>query len=360
MITQIIDYNKRRLWIRHDIQNIREKLKQCDIKPLSTSQKKDIESYWQKLVNKKIPYYWHEYFYSRNDFFSVQYVPTCLYHSDVVFQLNYRPFASAYVDKNLYDIYFSDVLRPKTIIKNINGFFYDDSKAISVEEAVARCKNLSGAVIKPSLDGMWGRGVKVFSSQNGQIEGMWTVEKLIKDYGSNFIIQEKVEQHRLMSKLNHTSLNTLRVLSFRRGTEVFILYAVVRIGRKGKSVDNETAGGINADIDLNRGKVISCAYGTPGEKKIYTTDCGMVLKDFEIPAFHQVLDIVKELHLRLPYFQIVGWDFGIDLDGRPVMIEWNRAPDLSQTAHGPAFGEMTEMIFKECRCHPDSYFIHLY
>lgn len=31
------------------------------------------------------------------------------------------------------------------------------------------------------------------------------------------------------------------------------------------------------------------------------------------------------------------------------MIEWNRCPDLSQTAHGPAFVEMTEDIFKKIK-----------
>ena len=31
-------------------------------------------------------------------------------------------------------------------------------------------------------------------------------------------------------------------------------------------------------------------------------------------------------------------------DGNPVMIEWNRAAELSQVAHGPAFGEYTEEI----------------
>ena len=62
---------------------------------------------------------------------------------------------------------------------------------------------------------------------------------------------------------------------------------------------------------------------------------------------------MKDLHLRLPYFHLVGWDFGIDREGRPVMIEWNRCPDLSQTAHGPAFGDMTEEVVKFAFSQPD-------
>ena len=61
-----------------------------------------------------------------------------------------------------------------------------------------------------------------------------------------------------------------------------------------------------------------------------------------------------ELHPRLPYFNLIGWDFGIDQQGEPVLIEWNRAPDLSQTAHGPAFGEMTEEILLSLRHKPNT------
>ena len=220
---------------------------------------------------------------------------------------------------------------------------------ISRAEALERCQNLGRVVIKPTQEGMWGEGVKVFSVEQGIVEEGLSIEQLFEKYGKNFIIQEAVAQHPEMAKLNPTSLNTLRVLSYRQGDEVFILYAVVRIGRAGKSVDNETAGGINAAIDLATGTIRDCAYGTPSEKRILTTDVGTTLKGFAIPSFQQVLETVKDMHLRLPYFNLIGWDFGIDENGLPVMIEWNRAPDLSQTAHGPAFGEMTESIFERIR-----------
>ena len=85
------------------------------------------------------------------------------------------------------------------------------------------------------------------------------------------------------------------------------------------------------------------------------TDVGTVLNGFQLPSIPEVLSTVKELHKRLPYFNLVGWDFGIDKEGRPVMIEWNRAPDLSQTAHGPAFGEMTEEIVRYAQTLPDTF-----
>ena len=341
---------------KKDIANIKGKLKQCEVKSLSIGQKRDILAFYDKLIGKKVPIYWHEYFYSRNDRFSEKYVPACLYHSDVIYKLNNYILRHAYVDKGIYDVYFPDILRPKTFVKNINGYYYNDSKPISREEAIEICQNLDGGVSKPTQEGKWGNGVKVFSSQDGVLSDGGTIESLMDGYGKNFIIQEKIQQHESMALLNPTSLNTLRVLSYRQGNEVFILYVVVRIGRKGKSVDNETAGGINADIDLSTGRIIDCAYGTSREKRILNTDVGTVLKNFQIPGFEKVVSEVKELHMRLPYFNLVGWDFGIDKNGNPVMIEWNRCPDLSQTAHGPAFGEMTEEIFKRINTLKDTRF----
>ena len=104
----LIKYAIRLTW-KKDIDNIRGKLKQADIKLLSSGQKNDIIAYYQNLAGKKVPIYWHEYFYSRNDYYSVKYIPTCLYHSDVIYKLNSHKLRHAYVDKGIYDIYFPDV-----------------------------------------------------------------------------------------------------------------------------------------------------------------------------------------------------------------------------------------------------------
>ena len=344
---------REKLWYEEDVNSIKNKLAQCDVTPLSKAQKKEIKDYWKELTGRIIPTYWHEFFYSRNGYYSVRYVPTCLYHSSIIYRLNSRPLTMAYTDKNAYDSYFEDIRRPQTIIRNINGYYYDDKNPITKAEALERCHDLKDAVIKPSMIGMWGTGVQIFSTENGMIEENKSIEELFNQYNANFIIQKKVEQHEAISSLNPTSLNTLRILSYRLGDEVTILYAVMRIGRKGKMVDNETAGGINADIDLATGRIRDCAYGTPAEKRIEKTDVGTLLKGFLIPSFNEALSLVKELHLRLPYFHLVGWDLGIDSNGRPIMIEWNRCPDLSQTAHGPAFGDMTEDIIKYALNQPD-------
>ena len=346
---------REKLWYEEDIVNIKQKLSQCETVPLTTGQKKEIQYFWRGLLKTDIPIFWHEYFFSRNGEFSVRYVPTCVYHSSIIYRLNQRPLSMAYTDKNAYDVYFSDVRRPKTIIRNINGYYFDDTQPLSKAEAIEKCKNLKDVVIKPSMLGKWGTGVRIITTEDGIINDNQTIEELFDEYNENFTVQRKVIQHPEMAKLNPSSLNTIRVLSYHRGDEVFVLYAVARIGRKDKIVDNETAGGINADIVLESGLIKDCAYGTPAEKRILSTDVGTVLKGYRIPAFSEILSTVKELHKRLPYFNLIGWDFGVDDYGKPVLIEWNRCPDLSQTAHGPAFGDMTEEIIRFALCQQDTF-----
>ena len=324
---------------------IRQSMQLCPMKPLSKGQEADIKAYFKKHFGREVPTYWHQYLYSRNGVYSEKYIPASIYNSEIIYRLNKYMFRHAYVDKGFYDTLFPDINRPKTIVKNVNGYYYDDHNVLTLEEAVEKCSNLNGAIIKPTLDGTWGQGVKLIKTENGMIPSLnCSIQDLFKEYKRSFIIQERFEQHEGIAELNPTSLNTLRVMSYRRGNEIVILYAVIRIGRLNQVIDNETAGGIKADIDLQTGRIKGVAFGSPKEPLMPKTDVGTVLDGYQMPCFQKVLDLVKEMHLRLPYFNLIGWDMSVDKNGNPALIEWNRAAELSQVAHGPAFGDYTEEI----------------
>lgn len=327
---------------------IKESMQLCPMKPLTKGQEADVKAFFKKNIGREVPTYWHQYLYSRNGLWSEKYIPTSIYNSSIIWRLNKWQFRHAYADKGFYDTLLHDINRPRTVVKCVNGYYYDDSHPLTEKEAIERCSNLKEAIIKPTLGGTWGIGVKLIQSTDGIIlDTNRSVKDLFGSYKQSFIIQERLEQHPDMAKLNPTSLNTIRVMSYRRGEEIIILYAVVRIGRSGQVVDNETAGGIKADIDLSTGRIRGCAIGSPKEKDMPFTDVGTPTDGYQIPCFQAVLDTVKEMHYRLPYFNLIGWDMSIDKDGKPVLIEWNRAAELSQVAHGPAFGDLTEEILAD-------------
>jgi hypothetical protein len=72
-----------------------------------------------------------------------------------------------------------------------------------------------------------------------------------------------------------------------------------------------------------------------------------------------VVETVKQLHYKLPFFNFVGWDVAIDEAGEPILVEWNICTELSQSANGPAFGDYTERIIGELMKRPNDKYPNL-
>lgn len=330
--------------LRKGIRRRNEQLK-SDLS-LSKEQVAEINDFFTKTIGKKISLDWHKYFYRRTGNYSPLYIPTDLYYSSLMPKFNHYPFNEAYSDKNITDLLLPDIHQPETLLKNTRGYFYINNEPATLEEAADFCRNLSDVIIKPTFTAH-GEGVKKFSVSDGMTTiGNLTIEQLFKKYDRNFLIQKVIRQHPQMAALNESSVNTIRILTFRSGMEILILYTVIRIGRKGFDVDNETAGGISTRINPD-GTLCRYAFGAAGDDNIEYTDNGTRLEGYQIPSFDKAIEMVRKAHYHLPHFDLIGWDVAIEEDGEPILIEWNTWPELSQSANGPAFGEHTERILRE-------------
>ena len=313
---------------------------------LSDAQIKEIQEFYRETVGHTVPIDWHQYFYARTGIYSKLYIPTSEYKNHLIGRLNVYPFHLAYNDKNMTDVTLPNTHQPKIYLKNMCGYYYAEGKAITKDEAVKLCKDLGDVIIKPSLTGR-GVGVRKVHLENGLVEGSrQTIVDLFDEYMADFLIQKVIHQHSQMSALNPSSINTIRVVTYRSGMEVKAVYTVIRIGRKGMNIDNESAGGISAIIKPD-GTIGKYAYGAPGVDNVEFTDSGVRLEGYKVPSFDKAMELVKFSHMQLPYFNLIGWDIAIEEDGSPIMIELNLNPDLSQSANGPAFGEYTEAILKD-------------
>ena len=321
-------------------------------KELSAEQVQEIQDFYKRTIGHEVPVDWHQYFYARTGIYSKYYVPTSEYH--LIGRLNIYPMHLAYNDKNMTELTLPNTHQPKIILKNMSGYFYAEGKALTKEDALELCKDLGDVIIKPSLTGR-GVGVKKVHLENGMVNGgPQTVKELFKEYKADYLIQRIIRQHAEMAALNPSSINTIRLVSYRSGMEVKIVYTVIRIGRKGMNVDNESAGGISAVIRSD-GTIGKYAYGAPGDDRIESTDTGVRLEGYKVPSFDKAIELVKFSHMQLPYFNLIGWDIAIEEDGTPIMIELNLNPDLSQSANGPAFGQYTEEILKDAMSRSDSW-----
>lgn len=337
-------------WVKYQKRKIyKEMVSGIKLRKLSREEKESINSYYEDQLGKRVNIRWHQYYYSINGVFTPRYVPLGLYYATILPMLNDRSMTKAYADKNFTERLFPDVLQPKSIVKNINGFYYNGMEAISEKQAIDMCSNLPDAVIKQAVESAQGKSVIRFSSFEGKTtHNNSSIGELFYKYKKNFIVQQVVTQHPELSRLNPTSLNTIRLTTFRRENEVVVLTSLLRMGRKGASVDNVSVGGVFCEID-GSGRLKSPAYGINPTGVYEENDFGVKYDGILIPLFEQVVEEAKCLHMTLPYTRIIGWDFSINDEGKIVLIELNlHSPGVYQLI-GPALGAYTDEILNMVR-----------
>lgn len=251
-------------------------------------------------------------------------------------------FVPAYMDKNVQKSLLRlpdpsiDVLTTEDVIYNSNGVYYaGDGREISESEAISTLLSYGGVtILKPSVETYGGQGVQKVPA------GLDAVgyKSLFKQYRKDFIFQKVVQQHPVMSQFNPTSVNTLRVVTYRKpNRERKILYACVRYGGEGSVMDNVCSGGGFTGIDIETGKL------RDRKRYCYLTTLIPTLSNSipnEIPYWEQVKEAALALHGRLPQLDIIGWDFAMSPEGKPVLIEFNPRPGVGlQVAVGPMFSK---------------------
>lgn len=177
-------------------------------------------------------------------------------------------------------------------------------------------KDKSHIIVKPALETGGGRGVRSLPA----------IEDSFDDIVSELpcIIEEVIVQTEELSRLNSSSVNTIRPFTFVKGDKSIILVCYLRIGNGGV-VDNFCSGGMVAPIDLASGKIM---YPAADENDYtYSTHpiSGEEIPGFQIPHWEEVKDMTLSLTKIIPTIQYVGWDIAVTENG-PLLIEGNRYP----------------------------------
>lgn len=153
-----------------------------------------------------------------------------------------------------------------------------------------------------------------------------SIDDFKKIIGSdNWVIQECIKnQHHEIKKIHPQSINTVRIITVNTGSSVEVLNAVFRMGRNGRYADNYSSGGINVDINLERGTLKKWALSNPKLAERYDRhpNTGVVFEDFEIPFWKEVVESVKNAHSLFYGIHSIGWDVCIT-DYGPLFIEGN-------------------------------------
>lgn len=136
------------------------------------------------------------------------------------------------------------------------------------------------------------------------------------------ILEERIVQSPEMAAFNESSVNTVRAITFVTRNGTVIPYCTLRTGRPGSFVDNGGAGGVQACIDFETGKIVTDGFDEIGGVYAAHPASGTVFSGYQLPDWEQLRALVQELAAVIPEIHFVGWDLAHTPDGW-VMVEGN-------------------------------------
>lgn len=225
----------------------------------------------------------------------------------------------------------------KPLFMKIKGNFYSaDGDLVNLSEIRNVLNNFGNDLVIKESHGWQGKQISFIHSKD------FSVNQFSEN--NNFVAQPVLEQHKILRDVHPSSLNTIRVFTYLKddGTPN-LKFAVLRFGIDGSRVDNTSSGGGFTYINQN-GYCEKWGYKTLGFK-IGTKhpNTNIDFNSIKIPNYAEVLSKCLKSHKKFPYAKFVGWDVAVDIEGIPILIEWNtNTPTLwlSEALIGPLWEEL--------------------
>lgn len=311
---------------------------------LTDKQKAEVIAFWKPYYKKITPDFFEWYVESGSEF-DVRFLPSDFYYSYIDPYFNDWNTAITFDNKCMYREYFYDVKQPETVAMRVNGIWFTGNQTvISKGELKDLLESEDEMFLKVATESDGGHGVYYFTRETAAQIGT-----KINSIESDIIIQRPIRQHAILADINSSSVNTIRVTSLLSDSGVKIYSHILRMGIKGSKVDNESSGGLTCGI-TDDGRLYPTAHNKNGVIFEEHPDSHIKFDGYQITGLNEVKELVKKLHCRLPHFRLISWDFTIDENGAPVLIEANLkygGLECQQLNTGPLFGNDTEKILKE-------------
>lgn len=301
------------------------------------------EQYWKPLSTRVNPYTLRVC-KSISGLSDARIVPEEIFLADIAPTLNRTSLVKLFTFKSLYNLFFPESNFPRAYFHNIEGEWFDSElNPVRFEAIKGIIETLDyPLVIKPNRDSFGGKGVSFPVDKDDLLAKMG----IIRD----FIVQEKIIQHKFLNKFNVHGLNTIRICLYKSVTDnkIHVLNCALRMG-VGGSLDNETAGGIVCFIDEN-GSLSGVARDKYGRNFHYHPDSNLPFEGV-IPDFPGLLESSINLAGRIYYTRLTSLDFCLDYNGQWRPLEINLSGHtirFSQYAGQPFFGKYTDEVRDYC------------
>ncbi|TFH63939.1 MAG: hypothetical protein E4G91_07345 [Candidatus Zixiibacteriota bacterium] len=264
----------------------------------------------------------------------------CALHRELS-PLQDRAITTKFLSERFFDWF--DIPMPRTygIYDPRSGRTADGKSLKNAQEFREFIENLEANkfVLKPVSSGkgagitviLWREGSVFISAAGKRLSPMQLWEKCLEGWKSTsshtsygLLIQEYVEQHEILQRIQPHSLNTLRVVTFiNDGGEVEVLATMVKLGLGASTVDNLSKGGFAARVDeggiLQKAILEESGSYEPAEKHPTTNQ---QIEGVRLPFFDEAVALAIRAQLHIPQLRTLGWDIAITPKG-PIIIETN-------------------------------------
>lgn len=328
-------------WYHHDLKFV----SQLELPELTKEETEKIQSVWPCFDWKREDYLSYKAYKKMNGF-SPYFIGG--YQSSFIWKcLNPREMSSSLSNKAYMDFIFPDIPFPKTFLRGITGNIYDAAmNFLTLNEGVSLLSSHQEYVIKPSVGRSYGSGVKKVSLPPEVDKAKCIIEENIRETGDDFVVQEVLRQHPIMSELNPTSVNSCRFTSlYLDGHYGFSV--ILKIGKKGSHIDNWRNGYVLGVS--NQGVINEIGYDI-NLNQVRETDSGVKFGGMKVPSFDKMAEMVEHSHKKyFPMCGVIGWDMMVGSEGEPHVVEFNLRPDFfaEQLCSGTFFEPFSDIICKK-------------
>lgn len=294
---------------------------------LDARERHDIRRYWSSYGINYINLDWFRLFKALNGAVDPRFVPEETFRTRLEPFLCRRDVSAAYHDKNQMDRVFADLPRPRTVLRNVYGAYFDEHYRPIRREAVAAhlAAHKGPHFLKPAISGTGsGNNVARVEFHDGAFTigtSQLSLPDIERIYVQDFVIQEAVTQHPSLAAFHPGSLNTLRVITQRLGDSLRLIAATLRMGN-GSHVDNGHAGGLLTGVSIDAGELSGFACDVLFRKYPKHPRTGAAFTG-AVESFARVRELALSVHARLPYFDVLSCDIAVLDSGSPCLVEVN-------------------------------------
>lgn len=283
--------------------------------------REDIKSCYMKYLTTPQEYFLFGFKDNKSDAYRDSFLTDNVKIRSLIKVMGEKPFCEELTDK----MGFYSLTKPyfKREVFNFKpATTYDEFKDFAI-----RVKSLFIKLLSSS----WGIGA--MSRDVDSEEQCKEIFNKLKESGKEWIVEQRIIQHKKTAVWNQSSVNTMRVPSFLHNGKFEIVQPFFRTGRAGAIIDNAGGGGILSCVDVQTGKLSSDGCDESGHLYHAHPDSGVVFKGWEVPDWEKLKKLVEEVHRsKMPHHRYIGWDFAYTDNGW-VLIEGNWGQFVGQYAN---------------------------